>query len=828
MKKLLIPFFIMLLIVTTSTVFSASLTITQNFGFTPDGAYIPVDKNGVDDEPLAPIRGQGEEFDVTPTGFTWGGYTDRGWSIELDTNTRGGVTFEELIFKQNPNDSYAYTIMSSAGSNVADTLIDMTGVDAAMNFKISDIWDGNMGDGDNGSGLDGFASEIRATVLRAMIRDGNGDWFMSDLFCPWPFEGTSGELDGTIVDYTLYFTDTQWRKLPQAEIDNLNALAPFDEIALTRDPNVATPNLEYVSGFGVFCWNAFDNSNGQLAFTEISLIGEDVTAPEDVKLTQNFDKNTDATYLIDGFNLSDPNISEPEVPASPMFTTTSTGWTWGGYSTPEASRVSIETNTYTDYLNVTRTHDELAFVNYGTFNDLTGSLFGSYAYTIFDSTGGNTADSSVDLSDLNAAIELKISDIWHGWFGGQSALNGSGLPEPQNEVRATVVRAMIRDGAGNWYASELFCPSTTEITSTSDPAGTDGTIDGQILEHKQLLSETTWYQYSQAETDNLNALAGSDEMPLSRDPQAATVQPDLTQVTGMGLYIWSRWEHISSKVGIKEISLVGSSVTTPPEFWDIEELQDLADEWLKGTTSWQAAMDTDPADSEIWQLRNGTAGDYIISGGQMVILGNTDNWRLDTAPSQLFSGTTAASASMQATTVSADQTPVNRTGINLWLKGDIDETDGTLETNVNVVLEGDNTQYVEFISGWTGGTWPPSSFVKVEGDGTTDFDNTMLDIQVTITPDAAPATTGTLSYIISDQSGTSDSGSFTVERRTTENTASIHTVYSGGAQGVVDNISIESGYSSPYDRAGGDGFIDYLDFEWLGERWLLDRSQNWP
>lgn len=246
----------------------ANAGITQNFGV-GGNPYMPIDTPSAGDERLAPIASQGESFDVTPTGFSWGGYMDRGYQIEIDQFARGGVTFDELVFKQNPNDSYAYTIFDSTGGNSPDQNVNLSGPAANIHVKVSDIWHGFMGGGDNGSGLDGFASELRATVLRGMIRDGNGDWFVSDLFCPWPYEGNAGDLDGTIIEYTYQLAGQSWYAVDTAVSDNLNLLATGDELALSYSATAGSPDLSAVTGGGIFVWNAFDNANGQFAMTEI-------------------------------------------------------------------------------------------------------------------------------------------------------------------------------------------------------------------------------------------------------------------------------------------------------------------------------------------------------------------------------------------------------------------------------------------------------------------------------------------------------------------------------------------------------------------------------
>ncbi len=815
MKKVLT---LILIAVFASIAAADPLTVTQNFSV--DGnPFMRIDEAATaNDEELNPNRSQ-EDFDLTPTGFSWGGFASPGsFRVEIDEFSVGGVVFDELVFKSTGgdiSDSYAYTILSSTGTNAPDTFVDMTGVDAAIHLKICDIWNGWFGGGDNGSGLPEPCNEERATVLRAMLRDSNGDWFVSDLFCPSTYE--EGDLDGTVAEYTLFVNDVSWRKLPQNETDNLNLLQGNDEIPIARDPNVTdAPDFTYVSGMGIYVWNTKPDAGGWLGLTEISLLGE--TPPIPGALTQNFDKSLDSYHPVD-------TATDEEAVQTPSFTTTPTGWSWGGYCSeiPGAFRVEIDRNTYIADDAVSRTVDELLFKNTSGPSTTDPPTYGSYAYTIFDSDGGNQPDSFIDLTVPSAAMSIKVTDFWTGWYGGGD--NGSGLPGIASEKRATVLRAMIRDEVGNWYASDVFCPAAEEA-----PGNTDGYYSGQEFEGSINLASTTWYEYDQGEEDVLNALASGDQIQLPRDPNLAAAQPDLTKVSGMGVYVWSQLQIQSGSYGIKEISLLGANVIQPEEEWDTDELQDLAGDWLVDMFGWNESMDVDPLSTGNWVLRDTATAEYIMDNGKMVILGNNPDWELDTTPAQLFNGTTTVTAVMRSTSPTANSSSVDRAGINLYVKGDIDTTNGTLETNINVRQEMDNTQYVEFVSDWTPGTsWPPASYVKVEGDGVTDFDSSMLTIDVSIDPNDAPLTTGEVTYTISDESGTTATGSFTMNRRDTQIGPSIHTLYSEQAgAGEVDSLVIMSGYSSPYDRAGSDGIINYLDFDWLSDRWLDVRTDPWP
>jgi hypothetical protein len=245
----------------------ANADIVQNFSV-PGNNFMRIDENTLGEVPQNPA------FDVTPTGFKWGGYASpTAYRVEIDQNERGGTTFDELIFKSTGTTivgSYAYTIFDSAGANSPDQSVNLSGSDALINLKISDIWNGWFGGGDNGSGLPGLESEDRATVLTALIRDANGDWYSSNVFCPSTVEDNS--LDGTVDTYDFMLNDASWYAVDNAVGTNLNALAGSDEMAMSYSSTAGSPDLTAVTGGGIYMWNAFENSNGNFALNEIGWV----------------------------------------------------------------------------------------------------------------------------------------------------------------------------------------------------------------------------------------------------------------------------------------------------------------------------------------------------------------------------------------------------------------------------------------------------------------------------------------------------------------------------------------------------------------------------
>ncbi len=528
---------------------------------------------------------------------------------------------------------------------------------------------------------------------------------------------------------------------------------------------------------------------------------------EEVAFTQNFSVPGDSFMRIDQKDLG-------EVPWAPAFDVTPTGWKWGGFAEPVSGyRVEIDQNARGGV-----TFDELALKN---------SVDG-YAYTIFSSSGLNEADSFINMTPSWAYMHFKISDIYDGNFEHPSAPeleNGSGLPYPGNLYYAPVMRAIIRDANGQWFASNLFCPSTYQ--------GTSGDLDGTITEYTLPFANVTWHKYSQAEIDNLNALAGNDEIPLNADPNVAEIAPDLTAVSGMGVYVWNSPTWSVGTIAFTEISLVGTYPPIPPAYWDMDELGDMMSEWLTNEVTWEETMDTDPAAGDDWVLRGDIPGDYIMAGGEMVILGNANGaWRLDTDPPVYSTDEITVDISMKATTTS-DTSEGSRSGINLWVNYDDEDDIANLGAfNLSVVLDG-ASQYVEFISDWDEGVeWPPSEYTRITGDGITNFDASMLDISLAFAPTEPNAmvpdpTTFDLDYTISDQAGTTTSGTLVVGRRYNPTGEGFATIYTGGAEGVVDYFYLNGLYAPPTDRTDDD-FVDYDDFRWLAERWQTERIIPWP
>ncbi len=153
-----------------------------------------------------------------------------------------------------------------------------------------------------------------------------------------------------------------------------------------------------------------------------------------------------------------------------------TGFTWGGFANAGTNAIKGRDN------------DKLFFQG--------GAVTRSnYVYTLFDSTGGNNADTVVDLSGPDAAIKLDLARV------------DSDVPEFQ---------FLVRTGPGQWFISDasLF-------------------LYGDTDEIELLLASVTWTDITNAETV-LDPLVGEDEDRLQFGSWGQA--PDLSAVDGGGIY----------------------------------------------------------------------------------------------------------------------------------------------------------------------------------------------------------------------------------------------------------------------------------------------------
>ena len=153
-----------------------------------------------------------------------------------------------------------------------------------------------------------------------------------------------------------------------------------------------------------------------------------------------------------------------------------TGFTWGGFA-----------NAGTDAIKG-RDNNKL-FLQGGAV------ARNNYVYTIFDSTGGNSADTVADLSGPDAFIQLDLARV------------DSGIPE---------IQFLVRTGPGQWFISDrsLFL------------------LQPEVMDFP--LSNVTWTNVTNGDIV-LDPLAGEDEDWLQFGTLGQT--PDLSAVDGGGLYV---------------------------------------------------------------------------------------------------------------------------------------------------------------------------------------------------------------------------------------------------------------------------------------------------
>jgi hypothetical protein len=162
----------------------------------------------------------------------------------------------------------------------------------------------------------------------------------------------------------------------------------------------------------------------------------------------------------------------------PALPSTSTGFSWTGYVTQFF----------------------FAFLNGGTTTTidgrLSGGMTGSYAYTIFDSTGGNDPDTAVP----------QLGKVTIRWDAIGTTYPGAGT-----------ARIMLRDALGHWFLSDQAVPMTSYASTTLD------------------VSMATWRSLDSTPT-TLNIVTDNNTGPLTI---GAPEVPDFSAVTGGGFFIAS-------------------------------------------------------------------------------------------------------------------------------------------------------------------------------------------------------------------------------------------------------------------------------------------------
>ncbi len=148
---------------------------------------------------------------------------------------------------------------------------------------------------------------------------------------------------------------------------------------------------------------------------------------------------------------------------------------------------------------------------------------GSYVYTVFSKNGNGQATNGVNLVSTEAAITWDIV---------------------RKRASLASVRHLLRDGAGQWYIS--------------NPQPLDSSAEAQRLE--TVVSSIFWYRLDSVHTLRMNHL--EEEVEAVRQERNLSwsqipMVPDLSCVTGGGLYIENGWDdYHTGGVNITEIKSV--------------------------------------------------------------------------------------------------------------------------------------------------------------------------------------------------------------------------------------------------------------------------------
>ncbi len=512
----------------------ATAQLRQDFrSFTPGNLFI--DPAGATNETVTGASAN------PSTGYRWGAYNGVGGDTDGDSvrlwnvgPTNNGVASPVLWFRNtgsatgnNMRGSYAYTVTTSQVNLSSGGM---------LKLGITESWDGYMGGGNNGSGLPGRAGEVRNTVLRLLIRNGSGKWYASGYFAPNLYETPTRFTGQNEVEYVRDISRESWYEVTNP--GTMNALTNNDESPITISGTAAVnPDLSSINGMGIYVWNLFDASGA----LEISRIGiEPFTVYTGQTMSQDFRSFTSGNLSIDPAGVKNETVTVAS--ANP-----STGYRWGAYN-----GAGGDTDGDSVWLsNVGPANNGVAspvlwFRNTGS---ATGrNMRGSYAYTV--------TTNHANLSS-GGTLKLGITELWDGWM--QNGSNGSGLPGEAGEVRNTVLRLLIRNSYGKWYASGYFAPNSRESNLGLNEANSMFTGQNEV-EYIRDISRESWYEVTNSGT--MNALTNNDESPITISGTAA-VNPDLSGINGMGIYVWNLYDNPNGTLEISRIRIESAAAPLP-------------------------------------------------------------------------------------------------------------------------------------------------------------------------------------------------------------------------------------------------------------------------
>lgn len=269
-----------------------------------------------------------------------------------------------------------------------------------------------------------FASEASPwpVLIKLLIRDANGDWYLGgvqeDLPDPTPTPPPVEQEDplensntaaAFVADangsFDVDFADLAWEQVDSDLASLLNTMEGYDgyensPFAMVIDPDSTTPDLSAVTGGGLFV-NSSSDPTSELCISGLKWAGN-------VEIDEPFPQEEHPWSPIV------EHKQHSNIQPSPI-----TGFGWGAYTPLVAENNSICMDHHWS----------------GRIQIYDGAnIGGSYIYTIFDESGGNSATETVNMT----AGTLTVS------------FSGPGTCYPQG------FKILVRDADDDWYLGGLL------------------------------------------------------------------------------------------------------------------------------------------------------------------------------------------------------------------------------------------------------------------------------------------------------------------------------------------------------------------------------------
>ncbi|MHC4468744.1 MAG: hypothetical protein ACYSUZ_05155 [Planctomycetota bacterium] len=448
---------------------------------------------GADDEVESPV--------TLASGYTWGGWAepnDGSWpppdpvygsypKIHIQT-LNPGVTDEKILaFSQATRDtgSYVYTIFSEQGNKFYTQYV--PNLDQGTVELDMETTGGTMD-------------------LRLIIRDADDDWYVSSV-------AAAGVWSGNPITEPIDVSTLAW-----GLVTDPNVVADMDDLSGPLGPGALEdnfdpfggddPNFARLTGGGLYLDNVSSPNEGNVRVRSITWTGY-IEPVENALVSVDFTQQPAAAtvYHIDPLQETPQQLSSNNFPVG--------GWA------PEGDPNNVGWNWHTIFFNeLWPGETRLSFHDRARTN-------GAYCYTIFSQIGTGTHTQYVPNMSLGT---VAIKEVFAATGNTQD------------------LRLIVRDGAGNWYLSNVAADDIG-----SDPEANLPPID---------VGSLTWQAVDAAAQTNMNEMA-ADSGPgvLLSDPGAPTVTPDLSQVTGIGLYLE---DVANSETGVIRIGEINVSGYVPP------------------------------------------------------------------------------------------------------------------------------------------------------------------------------------------------------------------------------------------------------------------------